>query len=380
MTLQESLNELGWSDNSAQEAVLQIMHYTGCFTEGGLPDGLLSEGEISAKLKEEMSLSDVNKVMQLYMLRKPGAERAMLMRDARYDCLETYYKQLGLLDEIKPTRKDYDAILLLGCSEPAFEERANTLKALFNASGISGPTYLLGSDRELWPVHEASLNMMILDRVSVDVDLNAEKLDRRLKEMLTAEVRGDAPLTVENEIAYLEQVRTDPSKLNKARAEINRYIREELKIAVPTEADMMNTVFETVCPDHDHTKVEAGKKSNGARANTEDTINKFLEVYPEKEINHILVISSQPVAHYQLEVTKTSLPANGKYIVDLAARGLEEKFNAAVIHDSLARIVFTTQERKKAMVVTGQGGIYETKDSGFVAKLNSQDTPQGVRR
>lgn len=323
------LSGLGWEDGMQQEAVLQVMHFYGCFDET-LPSELASANEIEALKISDIDLFSINKMMQDHLKRPIGSERQMLSDDPRlqnnsemHDALIRLYDTLGMVRELTPPKgEEYNAILVLGSSQPNFEVRLNSLIKVIDEQHVKGTIYLLGSDRELWPIHEPIVTEFLSERTGQ----TAQELNQYFINF------------------FPQEIRTIPSALNKKRYELIKHFTD-MGIKFPTEADMMYALVDkSILKNHPHVKVEAGKRADGSRANTEDTIIKFRENYngmPEK----ILIISAQPEALYQVEPVRKIFPFAK---IDIAAEAAKKGVNPLVINDSIARKVYSRLEQQKA--------------------------------
>ena len=404
------LSELDWTTSTQQEAVLQVMHFYGCFNDDTtLPESLLSSDGIKELKTHDMEMEEINSAMQICLKRPIGAERAMLGLDTRlinndalYSELMQRYDALGMIQAIYPPENTvYDAILLLGSSQPSFSQRLNSLAKFESEKHISGPIYLLGSDRELWPIHEPimarllsnslanaipnstcmteqEINYDFINRFTHDVSNNPEIVNTLRTQAYKEFVGRNMPTGMNYEAVtnsefytnlaaisgktieditkhftnkFLEEVRTKPAILNKVRAEIYAEFRA-LGAIIPTEADMMyELVDQSVLKDTPHIKIETGKRADGSRANTEDTVIKFDEYYraanTQMDRARILVISTQPEALYQKEpVRKVLTPEKGYGEIDVGAEAAKYPVNPLVINDAIARKVYSRLEQK----------------------------------
>ena len=165
------LSGLGWEAEAQQEAVLQVMHFYGCFNEL-LPSELLSSDKIETLKAFDTDLGSINQMMQAHLKRPAGSERAMLGDDPRFkgnvelqNALIARYDALGMIEKLTPPEgKEYDAILVLGSSQPSFQARLNLLIEVMGKHHATGTIYLLGSDRELWPIHEPIVTEFLAER------------------------------------------------------------------------------------------------------------------------------------------------------------------------------------------------------------------------
>jgi hypothetical protein len=231
-----------------------------------------------------------------------------------------------MIKEITPPEgENYDAILVLGSSQPSFQGRLDSLIRVMEERHVTGTIYLLGSDRELWPIHEPIVTDFLAERTGQ----TSEEINEYFQEN------------------FPEAIRKVPAELNKRRQEVIKHFTDR-KVKFPTEADMMYAlVDQSVLKDLPHVKVEAGKRPDGSRANTEDTVVKFRALYggvPGK----VLIISTQPEALYQVEPVRKILPESR---IDIAAQAAKDGVNPLVINDAIARKVYSRLEQIKQQEV-----------------------------
>lgn len=324
------LSGLGWEEEAQQEAMLQVMHFYGYFDET-FPSELTSSNQIESLKAADTDLESINKKMQECLKRPAGLERAMLSDDFRLkdnpelrDALIARYDALGMIRELTPPEgEEYDAILILGSSQPSFQTRLNSLIKVMDEQHVKGMIYLLGSDRELWPIDEPIITEFLVERTG----------------------QTTTELTEYFAVNFPPEIRTVPVALTQKRQEVIKHFTD-MGIKFPTEVDMMCALVDhSVVGGKPHIKVEAGKRADGSRASTDDTVIKFKEIYmgiPGK----ILIISGQPEALYQVEQVRKILPDTK---IDIAAAAAKNGVNLLVINDSIARKVYTHLEQRKAL-------------------------------
>jgi len=352
LTLAGTLSEFDWTESAQQESIVQIMHFYGCFqpeAEDFSQKYLLTAEEVSAVLTSEFDAKALNDVLQIKFKRPAGSERSMLTDDPRLeddgalkDQLLALYDTIGMIQEIVPT-SGTKVTLCLGSSEPNFRSRVETLINFRERCSIDGPIYTLGSDRELWPIHEPILVPLLTMRLAEKgIAINASDIDGYFQSMVTKYGGSDA-------------IKHEPRILNAMRAEIYSHFTA-MGVIIPTEADMMDVVVESGLKDTPHFKIQAGKRHDGSRANTEDTIIEFDKVYKADHKDatgtKILIISTQPEATYQVEPVKKILTIEKGYeTVEIAAKAATNP-NPLVMNDSIARKVYSRLERMKALTPT----------------------------
>lgn len=320
MNLAGVLQEYGWSDQGQHEAVIKIMELSGCFDDGGFG---YKDDEFSVQhaLESEFTVERLNQLMQEHMLRRLGLERSMLISNPILDKqLEASYRILGMIDEIiPPPDSKYDAILLLGSSQSSFEVRVRTLEKLVEGRHISGTIYCLGSNRKLWPDLEPLIEVVLSQNSGMDIEQSHQFfMTRKIPTGLNPEDLKAARTKVYNDIS-------------------------DMGLKVPSEAEMMYQLINEsdILKNIEHIKVEADNKPDGRRADTEDTIVKFKEIFGDAQGRDILIISDQPVALYQREPVKKVMQGANVFV----AANKISKVNSAIINDSIARMVYSKYEQ-----------------------------------
>ncbi len=334
------LSELDWSTSVQQEAVLQIMHFYGCF-EQDLPTHLLAVQQVEELRQKESSFNEINLLMQDKLKRPLGSERGMLEADYRLVAspelsqeLLSRYEQLGMIKSIiPPLNQSYDAILLLGASQSSFTERLQILVKFFEESAGTGTIYVLSSIRKLWPLDEPMLTSMLAECVNDSI----EEIHANFAQQFPKEIRNQ------------------PQKLNQKRDEVFSFFANK-SINFPTESDMTAVLFDnSAIRDIAHYKLTSPE----LRATTEDTIRLFDQTFRQQHDDlvgaKILVVSKQPEALYQIEPVKKVLHAEaisrgdityGK--IDLLAAEVNNP-NPIVINDAIARRVYSRLEQKQIL-------------------------------
>ena len=240
---------------------------------------LLQTFAITATTPEE-----IVKETQKAWLRPAGKERWEVddVYGSRKAELMPLFKELGLVEEIKPLCKSYDYLLLMGALYGRAKSRLEYAVSLA-CLGINFHTIvILGSERSL----------------------NAQQEPESLF------YGNDIPKTEFQMMEWLFEHTLMP---------LDMYQSTVIKVNSPN-------------------KIDAQGKTQ--RATTADTIDQFLA--GNFKPGSCLVISNQPHVEYQASVTRLLLPAT--YSVEGAGHGLSEKAPVSEILDALARWIY--QEEK----------------------------------
>lgn len=227
-------------------------------------------------------LPDVVEITQKAWLRPTGLERMhMRARDGKdASTIEQYFAKLGLVQNIQPTKKHYDYVLLLGATYHSVARRLQFLDELSRAGLTFQNLALLGSYRLLDRQHE-------------------------IEPMTKSHVFDKVPL-VEIEMIEALFAMSSPTALNKTKI---------IRVASPMKKD---------------------KDGRIVRANTLDTIEDFLKTKPKP--GSVLAISSQPSILRQHLVVKKAL--GPEWDIETVGSAIGDDHSAAVILDELARTLY----------------------------------------
>jgi len=288
----------------------------------------------SIKLKQILAL---NKYCQDSLLRPAGVERQQNINE-KYSSHDRKEELLGLLDKLgvlgdrSPSLKEYDILLLNGASEIAVKERINYF--LTTDTKIS-KSYLLGSDRKLWPLHEPMAGQIVADELGIPLnEVNAKFIEIGV---------GLGLLSPKGEI--LKEAQTDPKTFTELTNNFRNLVYsnpmfEGLKW--PTEIDMMKKVCEEfgikAYP------VIAKQPVGKTRADTSDSFEAFLDLMKSQKMeltqSTILSVSNQPYVIYQSGPAEVYLGDKVKLIETIGKGADKDKVNIPIALDALARSIF----------------------------------------
>ncbi len=256
---------------------------------------LTSVGKPSAgicKLLQKFNLpeNDIDAIVtatQKEWLRTPGKERwdAQDPYAARKDELLPFFKEAGVVGEVKPQAKEFDYAIIMGAFMPRMQVRIEHTKKLWNEGYRFKQIVLLGAERALVPQQEF------------------------------IETFGRAPVP-QTEYEMIQWVYAHAD------------LPHEMKQVKTTFINTPNTI-----------------DANGQimRAKTGDTIKAWLATNPKP--GTCLIISNQPQAYYYPAVARTLLPETFK--VAQTACALNENARICEILDALARWVYQENELLK---------------------------------
>lgn len=186
-------------------------------------------------------------------------------------------KYSGLAKEKIPLQKHYDAIIILGATTSRVKSRIAFFNKIYKQGITCNKIYLLGSTRDL--------------KIGTD-------LDKKMAQVL------------------------------------------EAKNLDPTEMNMMKNIWQKVVPNLPESitivAIQSGRRPDGTRANTEDTLKDMLEDFGDAEGKSFLFISSNPYICYQDAVEKKVLIPYGA-IVETVGEAMNKNETMENVLDTVAR-------------------------------------------
>ena len=247
------------------------------------------------QVQHDGSLESIVKATQQAWLRPKDKERWEIAEryENKREELLNHFSLVGIVDNIKPTNKHYDYVILLGCTAPTFRKRIAHLVKLFNAGTSFDKIVLLGSQRSL--------------------DSNLESVE----ELLDAH----------NKWLSFKPDWQQPASMPTTEIEMMKMIIDQTKL--PSELSIVPFIFVD-------TPMQIAGDGTIRRATTADTIAQWLSASPKP--GSCILISSQPYVGYQDAVARTNLPLS--FTVDTVGleAGMKEKIVTYL--DSLARWLY----------------------------------------
>jgi len=245
---------------------------------------------------------------QAAWLRKPGQERweQEEKHGEKKALLMGLFKQLGMIDEVRPLGRVYDHVLVLGATVQRVRTRLAYLHQLTEQGVIFHEITLLGSQRPLDPNIESEKELLNPD--APDLPIRSDWC-----------LRGALPKTESDMIRMV----VDQSHFS-------------------SELQFRMQVIDTPMQD-----TAEGKKR---RPNTADTIREWLATKPLP--GSCLAISNQPYVGYQESVLRSFLPLrqswapNMKFYLEMAGPAAEPDITVATTLDTLARWLYQENIRR----------------------------------
>ena len=218
--------------------------------------------------------------------RAPGQERWQLA-DIKIDPNSeanaiNMLREIGLIDELKPSKKEFDYVLLLGATVPRMQQRLEHLARLWQSGVRYKKLIFLTGQRPLTP--------------------EIDKVDELIANTSGHLATKDSRPATESEAAVMIFQSTP--------------LMPEMR-ALPVQ--FMDTP-------------RRWEQTYWQRANTRDTLKTWMKNNPAP--GSVLVMSEQPSAHYQQEVVRQEL--SEAFNVDIAARAAAKDTRLAILLDALA--------------------------------------------
>lgn len=286
VTLQPVFEALGYVDAKQQRALVKLLQASEAFGDVKGVNGILTDQQADAILHHvtfdspEQAANLLHEITQEKLIyRAKGKERhdcedSSFFRQHRTELIEAL-RDAGMIDEIKPARKHYDHVLLLGAIEGETAGRFEKMKQLWEQGIRFDKIHMLGSERRLHPELEPSSNTTGPEGTPVSTEM-------RMMESHYYDTKSQWPSGLENVRIF----------------EVNTY-----------------------------------NKAGGERPNTQDTVISWKNTHPEA--GEVLVISSQPFSRYQDAAVKSVLPS--AFHVETVGDAAPQDIKISVALDTLAR-------------------------------------------
>ncbi len=270
----------------------------------GKPTPALSNILELTHIEHDGTLSSIVQETQASWLRKPGQERWQMedTNQAFSDKLRPAFQELGILDEVTPSCKNYDYAVLLGATLPATRRRlAYVLKLWDEGTRFKKLVFFVGA-RPLDPEREPLKELYNLEQDILPVN------------------------------ASWKQPTTPPA----TETEMSRMVVEQTQL--PEGFQDVEIVYVD-------TPMQKNVDGTLRRPTTGDTIKTWLE-QEDAQPGTILAISSQPYVGYQDAVLRTLLPE--RFAIETVGNKTSDELKTSVILDNIARWLY--QENKRQQV------------------------------
>lgn len=232
--------------------------------------------------------------VQKTWLRKPSQERWQLpfMTIENGPALTENFRKLGMIDEIRPTKKIYDYALVLGCAVPRLKRRLSHLISLWNEGIRFKQIVFLTADRPLDSSYESRESLLCN----------------------TPENLPLAPLS-------------DGEELPKTEAEAMAFYYRMGLLPPELKALPLQIVVAKTC------EITSSAKM---RPNRGDTVLSWFKYKPRP--GSVLAISNQPHVGYEFSILRHVLPPS--FSLDVVGERTIIEDNPAIFLDTIARWMF----------------------------------------
>ena len=229
------------------------------------------------------------------------------------------FEKIGFVAEVSPkSGKKYESVIIFGASQKGMENRLNDFLRYFLPKINENPKeiFFLVGERDAW-----------LDSEECAKDILLEKI----KELSTIQgVEKTKDMELKNEI---NEVYAKFSSLTEKRKGAVKYFQDKYNgIKFPTEYDIAEKIVEKIKKENkaldgvEITLINAEKKPDGSRPDTEDTLRDFYDKIKSREdgsfdkFGSILAISNQPYVNAQRIATKSAGSDLSKYDIDVVGK------------------------------------------------------------
>jgi hypothetical protein len=272
------------------------------FDGAGKPTLALVDVLQQCNIEHDGSLADIVAKTQKGWLRPAGVERYQM--DDPYvdklDALRPAFKKLGLVDDVLPSKKEYDYVLVHGATLLATRARiAFLVKSWLSGVRFKQIVFLTGA--------------RMLDSVQESVDQLCD---------VTQTI-----LPIRSDWQY------DASKPYITETDMTGHVYEQGMLP----AELKEIPFRVV-----DAPQQVAKDGSKKRPNTIDTLNEWLKTNPQQ--GSCLFISNQPFVGYQDSIAKTVLPS--AFSIETVGFAIPASYEKVSLYlDSLARWLYQEQIR-----------------------------------
>jgi hypothetical protein len=265
--------------NEKQEVLPKVVEVFSYFQNIFKPSSHYSQATVTEIFTtKQATLSELNAIAQENFLRPPSSERldevaikhyhalcARLSEDGQQHIIDLF-AQIGDIGAIYPKRPDPAYILVYGATVPNMRDRVMFLAKLFETGALN-------------PVTETEIIFLVGERA-----LFASETPQVLRDPSPHPVRsGWQP----------------PAELPHDEREAAALVWEQLDLPAVVREKPFRII-------------KSAKKPGAKRAQTEDTVQAWLDTMPDLQAGHCLIISSNPFVYYQQKVTELALKKLGQ--------------------------------------------------------------------
>lgn len=279
------------------------------------------QSDLDKILQKEISEKDINEALQKNIFQKIRGTKERQQIDPSNNFsneiklqLVNDFENIGFVAEVLPKAgKKYESTIIFGATQAGMESRFNDFLEYFLPKLNEKPKeiFILAGDREGWLDSEIFAKKILLDRINSAL-----------------ENKGESKKIMENLQQEIDEVYANPAfhSLAEKRSGAVEYFQKNYGIKFPTETDIAKEIVESKKTDSDGfviTFINAEKKPDGSRPNTEDTLREFLKNTQSREnfnSKAILAISGQPSLSGQAMAINSAHPDLIGYGIDVVGK------------------------------------------------------------
>ena len=279
------------------------------------------QSDLDKILQKEISEKDINEALQKNIFQKIRGTKERQQIDPSNNFsneiklqLVNDFENIGFVAEVLPKAgKKYESTIIFGATQAGMESRFNDFLEYFLPKLNEKPQeiFVLAGDREGWLDSESFAKKILLDRINSAL-----------------ENKGESKKIMENLQQEIDEVYANPAfhSLAEKRSGAVEYFQKNYGIKFPTETDIAKEIVESKKTDSDGfviTFINAEKKPDGSRPNTEDTLREFLKNTQSREnfnSKAILAISGQPSLSGQAMAINSAHPDLIGYEIDVVGK------------------------------------------------------------
>lgn len=281
----------GNDDNKKLWAFANLIFFSDALNNGNIKNIAPTSLELNQILSININLDDLVEKLNNNIYKKYRTEERTEIIECQWlslhkEILIKCFEILGFIDDILPKNNNYDYLCIFGTTGIGVRWRLENLRKYLANNNLNFKSIiLLGSQRKLWLDHHCDNDDSLGDSTAIKLlfnRINANKINDNIDEFTLINIIS----SLKNQFLHLG--------LSTARQQIYQFLENKFRINIPTESDMMKSIFTEKYSEisKDFILLDASLKVDGSRPTTIDNVEKLLN----SEINEgsFLFWSHQP--------------------------------------------------------------------------------------
>jgi hypothetical protein len=265
----------GKNDDKKLWAFANLIFFSDALNDGNIKNIAPTSEQLNQILLNNINLEDLVEKLNNNIYKKYRTEERTEINECQYlslnkEILLECFEILGFIDDILPQKNYYDYVCIFGTTGIGIKWRFENLRKYISDNNLKfKKIILLGSHRKLWLDHDCDNALNLGDSAAI--------------KLLHKQIKANNDFSNINEIELIEKIHFLKNQylnqgLSYARKQIYQYFENEYKIQIPTESDMMKTIFERRYGEiaTDYILIDATLKEDGSRPTTIDNVEKLL--------------------------------------------------------------------------------------------------------